>query len=214
MRNFQLPEPIITLDMVFAWGPCYDRQTVMQLANGAEEMCVFDLLDLPISDADKLWLVLRPEVIGERACHELACDVAEMALNKIEAPDSRSLRAIAVKRAWILGRATDADRAAARAAASAAAWEVERSAAWAASAAAWEVERSAAWAACAAAWEVESAAARSAAWAAWAAARAAESAVERAAACAAACAAERTAERAAQVAAVRSRILGHGDGRR
>ncbi len=88
--------------------------------------------------------------------HLFACDEAERALNARrdagDEPDPRSCRAIAVKRAWVAGEATDDELAAARAAA----WD----AAWDAASAAWDAARHAARAA--------ASAARAAAWdAAW-----------------------------------------------
>ncbi len=71
-----------------------------------------------------------------RVLHMFACDVAEEALALAGTPDPLSVKAIRVKRAWVDGKATDAELAAARNAALAAA----RAAAWAA---AWAAARAA-----------------------------------------------------------------------
>ena len=55
--------------------------------------------------------------------HEFACRCAEDALALSPNPDPRSVNAIAVKRAWMRGEATDNELAAARAAAWDAAWD-------------------------------------------------------------------------------------------
>ena len=71
--------------------------------------------------------------------HHFACDEAERALNRhIPEPDERSLNAIRVKRLWIEGKASDAELAAAWAAAKDAAWADAQAwnAAWAAARAA------------------------------------------------------------------------------
>ena len=76
------------------------------------------------------------------ALHEFACWSAERALNRLDNPDPRSLKAIEVKRKWLRSEATDAELAAAWAAASAAA-RAAAWAAWAASGAAWDAARDA-----------------------------------------------------------------------
>ena len=101
--------------------------------------------------------------------HEFACRCAEDALALIEKPDPRSVAAIAVKRLWLAGKATDEVLAAAGAAARDAAWD----AAWgtagdAAGDAAWDAAGAAARAAAGgaardAAWDAAGAAARAAA---------------------------------------------------
>jgi hypothetical protein len=133
-----------------------------------------------------------------KALHTFACDEAERALSAMADPDPRSIAAIAVKRRWIDGKATDAELAAARDAAWAAAMDA-MNAAWAvamdAMNAAWAVAMDAAWA-------VARDAAGDAAWAAagdeaWAAVRDARDAA-RAAARAAALAARAAARDAAE----------------
>lgn len=64
--------------------------------------------------------------------HEFACRCAEDALELLDSPDPRSLKAIETKRRWLRGEATDDELGEARLAASAALW-----AASAASASAW-----------------------------------------------------------------------------
>ena len=95
-----------------------------------------------------------------RVLHEFACCVAEAALLLADVGDARYWQAIEAKRAWLRGEVDDVQLAAARAAASSAAWAAASSAAWAA---AWDAASSAAWDA---AWDDARAAASSAAWAA------------------------------------------------
>ena len=101
--------------------------------------------------------------------HLFAIDCAERALAKAKNPDSRSIKALEVKKIWIKGEATDKELKEARAEAEAAAEEAA-SAAWAEYAAG-EAAAAATWVA---SWAAEAWAAE-AAWAAsWAAAAAAE----------------------------------------
>lgn len=67
-----------------------------------------------------------------RVLHEFACRVAEKALRAAKVTDERCWTAIRVKRAWHAGKATDAELAAARGAAWAAASDAASAAAWAA----------------------------------------------------------------------------------
>jgi len=101
-----------------------------------------------------------------RILHEFAIWCAEQALALIRQPDPRSINALGVKRAWLDGTATNAELAAAGAAAGAAAWG------------AWDAAGAAAWAAGDAAWGAARDAAGAAAWDAGAAARAAARAAQ------------------------------------
>jgi hypothetical protein len=165
----------ITVDMIMSWAPCdeYSRSRVQKLGSGREGLTPLEICDLDIPAEDRLWVLLRPEIIPETQLHILACHRAEQALlneRKLgHEPDKRSWKAIEVKRAWIEGNASDEDLDAARAAA----WDAARAAARdAARAAAWAAARAAAGDA---AWDAARAAARAAAGdAAWDAAGAAE----------------------------------------
>jgi hypothetical protein len=160
----------VTATQIMSWEPCdrYPEKRVKELFSGRKYLTALDVLELDIPSEDKLWAVLRKEMIPEKTLHEFACQVAENALLKERErgrePHEASWKAIEVKRAWLEGKATDEELAAARAAARDAAWDAARAAARdAARAAAWD-----------AAWAAARAAARDAAWdAAWAAAWAA-----------------------------------------
>ena len=94
-----------------------------------ERWTALDILTLDDVDAEyKLWAVLREELIDARILHEFACWCAEDALSHVENADERSWNAIKVKRAWLRGEASDAERSAAWSAA----WSAEWSAAWSA----------------------------------------------------------------------------------
>ena len=160
----------VTLEQFLTFEPCWleeegGRERLERIAARKKEWTALDVLRLPdkeVSPKDKLWAVLREEFIDARTLHEFACICAERALILAHVKDERCWNAIKAKRAWLLGKISDDELYAARAAA----WA-------AASAAASAAARAAASAAARAA---ESAAARAAASAA---ARAAESAAER-----------------------------------
>ena len=138
--------PRVTLDEFLSFKPCWldDEQGrrrlryyARKLGRSADALEILTLRRIPADE--RLWAVLREEFIPAPILHEFACRCAEDALSRIDNPDPRSIHAIAVKRRWIAGEATDEELAAAR------------TAAWAAQAATW-VARAATWVARAAAW--------------------------------------------------------------
>jgi hypothetical protein len=149
----------MTVKQFIALEPCdgYPEERIREIAGDKTEWSALDIAGLEdIPAKDRLWAVLREELIDAPVLHEFACRCAESALALIENPDPRSANAIAVKRRWLKGEATDEELVAARAAARSAAWAAARSAAWAAARAAAE----------SAAWVAAEAAARAAAWSA------------------------------------------------
>ena len=145
--------PRVTLDEFLSFKPCWLddergrrrlRYYARKLGGSADALEILALRMIPAED--RLWAVLRAEFIPAPILHEIACRCAEDALSRIDIPDPRSINAIAVKRRWIAGEATDEELAAAEADAWAAARTAAWAAAWAAQAATW-VARAAAWAA-------------------------------------------------------------------
>jgi hypothetical protein len=123
----------ITIDQVMSWEPCYDREKILRLSHGKTELTVGEIIDLRfVPVADKLWLLLREEIIPARTLHEFALWCAETVLTKANVTDERSWNALKVKRLWLDGKATDKELAAARAVAWAAAWAAASDAARAA----------------------------------------------------------------------------------
>ena len=168
--------PRVTLDEFLSFNPCWRnsekgrrrlRYYARKLGGSADALEILALRRIPAED--RLWAVLRAEFTPDRILHEFACRCAEDALSRIDNPDPRSIHAIAVKRRWIAGEATDAELDTARVAAEAA-WAatraVARVAAWTAARAAWAAARAA---------QDAARAAQDASWAAqdasWAAAR-------------------------------------------
>jgi hypothetical protein len=141
---------LITIDQVMSWEPCYDREKILRLSRGKTEMTIGEIIDLRFVPAeDKLWLLLREEIIPARTLHEFAIWCAETALTRANVTDERSWNALKVKRLWLDGKATSEELSAAWSAAWDAAWEAASDAARdvasdAARYAAWDAVRAAA----------------------------------------------------------------------
>ncbi|MFA4944899.1 MAG: hypothetical protein WC789_09395 [Lentisphaeria bacterium] len=184
----------ITVERILSWHPCdrYDEARLRKLFGRRESVTVGEVLRCRrVPPVDRLWLVLREEVLPAAVLREFAATCAVRALEQYGAALTAEqmdacLWACDVASAIAAGAdIPEEERAAAGAAAGAAAWDAAGAAAWdaawaAAWDAAWAAARDAAWAAAgaaagAAAWDAAWAAAGAAAWdAAWAAAGAAE----------------------------------------
>jgi len=128
-----------------------EKEKILRLSRGKTEMTIEEIIELQhVPAEDKLWLLLKEEIIPARTLHEFALWCAETALTRANATDERSWNALKVKRLWLDGKATDEELAAARDAAMyaakyaawAAAWDAARDAVWDA---AWYAARYAAW---------------------------------------------------------------------
>ena len=129
----------VTIDQVMSWNPCnppYTREYVTKLFGRRKTLTALQILDLKIPVGDRLWAVLRPELIDDRTLRLFACDCAERALKRDRKigrePDKRLWDAIKVARKFAYGKATKEKLAAARAAgvawAAGAAWAAARDA--------------------------------------------------------------------------------------
>ena len=159
----------ITVEVVrnFNPNPCYDpTKVVPENWTGT----ALDVLNLPISADDRLWVVLRKEILSEATLYEFARWCALQVIHLWDAPGvvRKYLTGDETLRVAAWDAAQDASRAAGRAAA------------WAASAAAADAARAAALAAArAAAWDASAVAADAARATALAVARAAARAASR-----------------------------------
>ena len=139
----------ITLEEFKTFAPCWlkteeGREKLEEIGRKKERWTALDILELEeVSAEDKLWAVLREELIEAPVLHEFACRCAEEALKLVKNPDPRSVAAIEAKRRWLRGEIGDEELEAARDAA----WAAARDAARAAASAAALSARFTAWAA-------------------------------------------------------------------
>lgn len=109
----------ITYEEFLEFKPCWLKTEggaarLKKIGARKERWTALDILALDdVNTEDKLWAVLREELIDARILHEFACWCAEDALSHVENADERSWNAIKVKRAWLRGEASDAELAAA-----------------------------------------------------------------------------------------------------
>jgi hypothetical protein len=116
----------VTVRRFMAFGPCagYPEGRIRRIAGGKEEWGALDILALGgVPAGDRLWAVLREELVDAAILHEFACRCAERALALVPDPDPRSIEGLAAKRRWLAGEATDAELDAAWHAAWHAAWD-------------------------------------------------------------------------------------------
>jgi hypothetical protein len=120
----------ITVEQFMKLRPCddYPEERIREIAGDKTDWSALDILALKdVPAKDRLWAVLREDLIDAAILHEFACRCAEAALALIENPDPRSVEVVAVKRRWLKGEAADGELAAAwdaaLAAAQAAAWD-------------------------------------------------------------------------------------------
>jgi len=134
----------ITREQLRRCGAGYtdDRIATLVPADGLSPL-EFAALDIPAED--RLWVLLRKDIIPARELRLLACGWAEGACRAAGWDDQRSLEAIAVARRFAVGEASEAELVEAWAAA----WEA-RSEAWSSSSSAWSPRGAAAEAAVAA----------------------------------------------------------------
>lgn len=105
-----------------SWSPCYDPS--LRLPETWRGTAVTILKNAAIPHEDRLWVVLRPEIISERAMRLFAVGCARQVQHLMK--DERSLRALDVAEAYANGNATKEELDAARVAA----WDAARDAAW------------------------------------------------------------------------------------
>ena len=103
----------ITYDELISWEPCWldtpeGRRRLKYYAKKQEHWSALDILNLNrVAAGDRLWVVLREELIDVPILHEFACRCAEQALATIDKPDARSIEAIEAKRKWLRNEITD-----------------------------------------------------------------------------------------------------------
>jgi hypothetical protein len=111
------PQYSITGDDLISFKPCYGGSKLKALLALFRTRPYWTWREIAALEqyppADRLWLLLRPELIAEPTLHTLSCDFAEYTLELERAagrdPDPRLWAAVATKRRWIAGAASDAE---------------------------------------------------------------------------------------------------------
>lgn len=122
--------PTITYSQLLSYDPCWSHSAAgrkrlqyysNKLGGKANALDILRLRRVPASD--RLWAVLREDLIPAKLLHEFGCWCADEALKLIDNPDPRSMEAVRAKRQWLRGEITGAERA--RDAAWAAVWAAQ-----------------------------------------------------------------------------------------
>ena len=106
------------------WNPCYDP--IKHLQNGIRYNAVKILVREDISCEDRLWVVLRTDLVSEKLMRLFAVWCARQVQHLMK--DDRSIKALDVAEAFANGLATKEELAAAWAAAWDAAWDARTAA--------------------------------------------------------------------------------------
>ena len=103
----------VTIDDVMDFGilPGYSRHRVEQLFGDQNRLTALDILESDIPYYDRLWAVLREDLISARVLHLFGCWCAEQALlaerTAGREPDLRIWSSLEAKRKWVDGLVTD-----------------------------------------------------------------------------------------------------------
>ena len=100
----------ITVADIRRWHPCYDPACYVAEDWSGTALDVLRRTDVPA--ADRLWVVLREEVLDARTLRLFAVWCARRALALIAHPDARSVAACDVAERYANGKATSAELAA------------------------------------------------------------------------------------------------------
>lgn len=103
----------ITADFVIDCGPCirYDRARIEALLDGRKWIMPRSVPTLPISEIDRVWLLLQHGVLSEAVGIDLGCDFAERSLIRDRdagrEPPPILWVGIEMRRRWVRGEVTD-----------------------------------------------------------------------------------------------------------
>lgn len=122
-----------TIEDIRSWKPCYPPEK--KLPEGWSGTALDILALTNVAAGDKLWVVLRSEVLSDKVLRLFAVKSARRVQHLM--PDARSLKALDVAEAYAHGKATKEELEKARNDASAAAWDAPLDATLSAVYAAW-----------------------------------------------------------------------------
>ena len=98
----------ITRRMLRRWGACYNDAKIASLVP-VDGLTPTEIAALAIPASDRLWVLLREELVSHRDLRLLACDWASSACHAAGWTDERSASAIAVARRYAVGEASEAE---------------------------------------------------------------------------------------------------------
>ncbi|KKN12836.1 hypothetical protein LCGC14_1012470 [marine sediment metagenome] len=108
---------LVTPSLCRQWGACYDDDKLHNLLGDGLTPLKVLALDIPV--ADRLWTVLRPELLTDCDLRLFGCWCATLALKAEQSaghePDDRSWAAVNVAEQFAYGRITKSEMAAAEA---------------------------------------------------------------------------------------------------
>lgn len=75
---------LYTVEDLVTWGACYSREDLEELARGQAEFTMLDVLNAThLRTGEKLWVVLRPEVLTPEGAFHLGADFLQHAASEI-----------------------------------------------------------------------------------------------------------------------------------
>lgn len=92
-----------------SWNPCWlytaeGRRRLRYYAKKTKQWTTLDILNLrAVCAKDKLWIVLRPEMLDESVLDEFMCWCAETALRDVKKPDLPLVSLLTAKRQYMRG---------------------------------------------------------------------------------------------------------------
>ena len=98
---------------IMNFGPCPDwtEERLQALDPDNKGLTPLEICESNVDCADKLWVLLRPEIIPEKVLHELSCIFAERALLRERElgrePNAVLWEAIEAKKKWLKGKIDD-----------------------------------------------------------------------------------------------------------
>jgi hypothetical protein len=108
------PIPRITIKRLTAWDACYEPGELAAVFGTRKTLSPFEICALDIPPADKLWVLLRPEIIPAEELHALGIKFVTAALpgpkvraRGVQAHRRRVQALLTAKRKWMRGKLSD-----------------------------------------------------------------------------------------------------------
>ena len=72
----------ITLKEVLSWKPCITEQQILEITKGKKRLSLFEVCNLKISHGDRIWVLLRSEILGKKIYREIVFKIADQTVKK------------------------------------------------------------------------------------------------------------------------------------